>query len=90
MPQASSNGRNGYRDAQATTLSTAVDLTGKVKWFDGARGFGFVVGDDFGKDVFVHVTTLDAAGVSRLSEGQAVTMRVIETPKGREAIALTL
>jgi cold shock protein len=70
--------------------STAVDLTGKVKWFDGARGFGFVVGDDFGRDVFVHVTTLDAAGVSRLSEGQAVTMRVIETPKGREAIALTL
>jgi len=70
--------------------STAVDLTGKVKWFDGIRGFGFVAGDDFGKDVFIHVTTLGAAGVSRLSEGQAVTMRVIETPKGREAIAVTL
>jgi CspA family cold shock protein len=70
--------------------STAIDLTGKVKWFDGARGFGFVVGDDFGKDVFIHVTTLGAAGVARLSEGQAVTMRVIETPKGREAIAITL
>jgi CspA family cold shock protein len=71
-------------------LSTAVDLTGKVKWFDGARGFGFVVGDDLGKDVFIHVTTLGAAGVARLSEGQAVAMRVIETPKGREAIAITL
>ena len=71
-------------------LSTAVDLTGKVKWFDGARGFGFVVGDDFGKDVFIHVTTLGAAGVAHLSEGQAVAMRVIETPKGREAIAITL
>jgi CspA family cold shock protein len=70
--------------------STAVNLTGKVKWFDGARGFGFVTGDDFGRDVFIHVTTLGAAGVSRLSEGQAVAMRVIETPKGREAIAITL
>jgi cold shock protein len=70
--------------------ASAIDLTGKVKWFDGVRGFGFVAGDDFGKDVFVHVTTLGAAGVSRLSEGQAVTMRVIETPKGREAIAIAL
>jgi CspA family cold shock protein len=36
------------------------------------------------------VTTLGASGVSRLSEGQSVTMRVVETPKGREAIAVTL
>jgi cold shock protein len=70
--------------------STAIDLTGKVKWFDGARGFGFVASDDFGKDVFIHITTLGASGVSRLSEGQSVTMRVVETPKGREAIAITL
>jgi CspA family cold shock protein len=70
--------------------STAIDLTGKVKWFDGVRGFGFVASDDFGKDVFIHVTTLGAAGVSRISEGQAVAMRVVETPKGREAIAITL
>ena len=54
------------------------------------RGFGFAAGDDFGKDVFIHATALDAAGVSRISEGQAVAMRVVETPKGREAIAITL
>jgi CspA family cold shock protein len=70
--------------------SMAIDLTGKVKWFDGARGFGFVASDDFGKDVFIHVTTLGASGVTRLSEGQPVTMRVVQTPKGREAIAVTL
>jgi CspA family cold shock protein len=70
--------------------STAIDLTGRVKWFDGVRGFGFVASDDFGKDVFIHVTTLCAAGASCVSEGQAVTMRVVETPKGREAIAITL
>jgi cold shock protein len=70
--------------------STAIELTGKVKWFDGVRGFGFVASDDCGKDVFIHVTTLDAAGVSRISEGQTLAMRVVETPKGREAIAISL
>ena len=74
----------------APDASTAVDLTGKVKWFDGARGFGFVASDDFGKDVFVHHSTLDAAGLSGLADGQPVSMRVVETPKGREAIAISL
>ena len=69
-------------------LSNAFDLTGRVKWFDGARGFGFVASDDFGKDVFVHSTTLGASGVDRLSEGQSVSMRVVETPRGREAVAI--
>ncbi|HEY1886199.1 MAG TPA: cold shock domain-containing protein [Roseiarcus sp.] len=70
--------------------SAAFDLTGKVKWFDDARGFGFIASDDFGRDVFVHSTTLDASGVQGLLEGQAVSMRVIETPKGREAIAIVV
>jgi CspA family cold shock protein len=68
--------------------SAAFDLTGKVKWFDDARGFGFIASDDFGRDVFVHSTTLGASGVSALFEGQAVSMRVVETPKGREAIEI--
>ena len=70
--------------------SAAFDLTGKVKWFDDARGFGFVAGDDFGRDVFVHSSTLGASGVRGLFEGQAVSMRVVETPKGREAIAIVI
>ena len=70
--------------------STAFDLTGKVKWFDDSRGFGFIASDDFGRDVFVHSTTLDASAVQGLSEGQAVSMRVVETPKGREAIAIVV
>ncbi len=69
-------------------LANAFDLTGRVKWFDGARGFGFVASDDFGKDVFVHSTTLGSSGVDRLSEGQSVSMRVVETPRGREAVAI--
>jgi cold shock protein len=70
--------------------SNAFDLTGRVKWFDDARGFGFVASDDFGKDVFVHTTTLGACGVGRLIEGQTVSMRVVETPRGREAIAIAI
>ena len=71
-------------------LSSAVDLTGRVKWFDAVRGFGFVAGDDFGRDVFVHCSTLAPAGLSILAEGQVVTMRVVETPKGREAVEISL
>jgi CspA family cold shock protein len=70
--------------------SAAFELTGKVKWFDDARGFGFVASDDFGRDVFVHSSTLGACNIRGLFEGQAVSMRVVETPKGREAIAIVV
>ncbi len=81
----SATSRRGGRD-----LSSAVDLTGTVKWFDDVRGFGFVASDDFGRDVFVHCSVLGRSGVSRLDQGQTVSMRVIETPKGREAIQVVL
>ena len=70
--------------------STAVSVIGKVKWFDDAKGFRFVASDDGGKDVFVHISVLGPAGISHLAEGQQVTMRVVDTPKGREAISLSL
>ena len=70
--------------------STAVSVSGKVKWFDDAKGFGFVASDDGGKDVFVHISVLGPAGISHLAEGQHVNMRVVDTPKGREAISLSL
>ena len=74
----------------ALDLAAAFGLTGKVKWFDYARGYGFIASDDFGRDVFVHGATLGACGVQGLLEGQAVSMRVVDTPKGREAIAIVL
>ena len=70
--------------------ATAVSVTGKVKWFDEGKGFGFVASEDGGKDVFVHISILGPAGVSHLAEGQQVTMRVVDTPKGREAISLSV
>jgi cold shock protein len=87
-PQRSSDGLRPRR--VAPDPSTAVSVTGKVKWFDDAKGFGFVASEDGGKDVFVHISILGPAGVSHLAEGQQVTMRVVDTPKGREAISLSL
>jgi len=54
------------------------------------QGFGFVASDDGGKDVFVHISILGPSGISRLTEGQHVNMRVVDTPKGREAISITV
>jgi CspA family cold shock protein len=91
-PQRPSSDAGGLRPPRrvAPDPSTAVSVIGKVKWFDDAKGFGFVASDDGGKDVFVHISVLGPAGISHLAEGQQVTMRVVDTPKGREAIALSL
>ncbi len=70
--------------------STAVSVTGRVKWFDDTKGFGFVASEDGGKDVFVHISVLGKAGITSLAEGQEVNMRVVDTPKGREAISLSI
>ncbi|MBV9813979.1 MAG: cold-shock protein [Acetobacteraceae bacterium] len=49
---------------------------GKVKWFNPTKGFGFIMPQDGGKDVFVHVTAVQAAGLRGLDEGQTVTYEV--------------
>ena len=82
---------DGPRPARrAPDPSTAVEVTGKVKWFDDTKGFGFVSSNDGGKDIFVHISILGPAGLSHLAEGQGVSMRVVDTPKGREALSIAL
>lgn len=75
---------------QAPDPSTAVPVSGKVKWFDETKGFGFVQSNDGGKDVFVHISILGPSGVTHLAEGQPVTMQVVDTAKGREALSISL
>ena len=52
--------------------------TGKVKWFDAKKGFGFITPDDGGKDAFLHVSALQAANVSSVTDGQAVEYELTE------------
>ncbi len=89
-PQRSFGGDAPRPRRAAPDPSTAVPVSGKVKWFDGVKGFGFVASEDGGKDVFVHISILGPAGITNLAEGQQVNMRVVDTPKGREAISLSI
>ncbi len=50
--------------------------TGTVKWFNATKGYGFIMPEDGGKDVFVHVTAVQAAGLRGLNEGQKVNFEV--------------
>ncbi len=50
---------------------------GTVKWFNGQKGFGFIQPDDGGKDVFVHISAVERAGMSNLNEGQKVSYEVV-------------
>ena len=63
--------------------------TGKVKWFNDAKGFGFIVRED-GPDLFVHHTAIVAEGFRSLAEGQQVEFDVTEGPKGLQATNVRL
>jgi len=61
---------------------------GTVKWFNDAKGYGFIERPD-GADVFVHFSAIQGAGFRSLSEGQAVEFDVVDGPKGQQAANVT-
>ena len=62
---------------------------GKVKWFNDAKGYGFIETED-GVDVFVHYSAITMDGFKSLREGQEVDYELLETPKGRQAANVQL
>lgn len=71
---------------EATANATA---TGVVKWFNDAKGFGFVTPDDGGEDLFAHFSSIQMNGFKTLKEGQRVNFEVTQGPKGKQATNIT-
>jgi CspA family cold shock protein len=83
--------RAGPRPPRFTPdMNDAIEMLGTVKWYNPAKGFGFVAVEDGAKDVFVHASVLERAGILGLNEGQSVRMQVVQSPKGREAATISL
>ena len=70
--------------------SYAMAMTGTVKFFNGERGYGFIKPDDGGRDVFVHITAVERAGLKSLMEGQRITFEVEPDKKGKGPKAVNL
>ena len=60
-------------------------ISGTVKWFNNAKGFGFITRDGSDDDIFVHFRSIQGDGYRTLNEGQAVDFKLVEGPKGLQA-----
>ena len=67
-------------------------MNGVVKFFNAERGYGFIKPDDGGRDVFVHITAVERAGLNSLNEGQRITFEIEPDKKGKgpKAVGLVL
>lgn len=63
-------------------------MTGKVKWFNENKGYGFIVGENGGRDIFVHYSEIRDDGYRTLAEGETVEYELMDSPKGPQAKAV--
>ncbi len=80
----------GPRPPRSQPSGPAIEMTGVVKWYNSTKGFGFISPQDGGKDVFVHATALEHAGLPPLQEGQSVRMNVVQGAKGPEVSSISV
>lgn len=80
----------GAAPRRAASTGPSVEMQGTVKWYNATKGFGFVAPSEGGKDVFVHASALQRAGVMQLVEGQAIWMDVVQGAKGPEASSIRI
>ena len=75
-------------DTSITSLSSE-KISGTVKWFNDAKGFGFVTPDSGGEDLFAHFSSINMNGFKTLKEGQKVLFEIAQGPKGQQALNIT-
>jgi CspA family cold shock protein len=73
---------------QPSADRATIEELGTVKWYNATKGFGFIAADRGGKDIFVHASALERAGIMGLAEGQRVAVDVADGQKGPEAVSL--
>jgi cold shock protein len=77
-------GHAAHSAAPLQGRKSTMRITGKVKWFNNAKGYGFIERDG-GSDVFVHFSAVQGNGFRTLEEGQAVEFEIVDGPKGPQA-----
>ena len=70
---------------ESTTKGEGRMATGTVKWFNDAKGYGFITPDDGSEDLFAHFSAINMQGFKTLKEGQKVSFDVVQGPKGKQA-----
>src|ERR1700744_3254039 len=83
-------GDRGGGPRRGAPTGPSVEMQGTVKWYNATKGFGFVAPAEGGKDVFVHASALQRAGVMQLAEGQTIWMDVVQGAKGPEATSIRI
>ncbi len=77
-------------ESSTTSVPTGQQkLNGTVKWFNDAKGFGFITPDDGGEDLFAHFSSIQMNGFKTLKEGQKVSFEIAQGPKGKQALNIT-